>query len=62
MNLWVAMMICDSQVTIDGPAATGKTTVGKIVAVQLGLMFLDTGVMYRAATKVLLDANIDLKD
>ena len=55
-------MICDSQVTIDGPAATGKTTVGKIVADQLGWRFLDTGVMYRAATKVLLDANIDLKD
>ena len=52
-------MIYDSQVTIDGPAATGKTTVGKIVADQLGWIFLDTGVMYRAATKVLLEANID---
>lgn len=58
----MAMMIYDSQVTIDGPAATGKTTVGKIVADQLGWIFLDTGVMYRAATKVLLEANIDLKD
>ena len=62
MNLWLDMMIYDSQVTIDGPAATGKTTVGKIVADQLGWRFLDTGVMYRAATKVLLEANIDLKD
>ena len=50
------------QITIDGPAATGKTTVGKIVADQIGWRFLDTGLMYRAGTKVLLDSNVDLKN
>ena len=52
----------DFQVTIDGPAATGKTTVGKLVADKLGVRFLDTGIMYRAATKILLDADVDLEN
>jgi len=56
------MMSYDSQITIDGPAATGKTTVGKIVADKIGWKFLDTGVMYRAATKVLLESDIDFKN
>ena len=62
MNLRLVMMSYDSQITIDGPAATGKTTVGKIVADKIGWKFLDTGVMYRAATKVLLESDIDFKN
>ena len=34
-------------VTIDGPAGAGKSTVARLVAEQLGYMFLDTGAMYR---------------
>lgn len=37
-----------STVAIDGPAASGKTAVGRLVAKLLGFRFLDTGVMYRA--------------
>lgn len=37
-------------VAIDGPVASGKTTVGTCVATRLGYAFLDTGIMYRAAT------------
>ena len=37
-------------VTIDGPAGAGKSTVARKVAERLGLRFLDTGAMYRAAT------------
>lgn len=37
-------------IAIDGPVASGKTTVGKALAVQLNYRFLDTGVMYRAVT------------
>lgn len=37
-------------VAIDGPVASGKTSVGQIAARQLGLRFLDTGIMYRALT------------
>ena len=40
------------QIAIDGPASSGKSTVAKIVARKLGLIYLDTGAMYRAATFV----------
>lgn len=42
-------------VTIDGPAGTGKSSVAREVAHRLGLDFLDTGAMYRAAAVVALD-------
>ena len=38
-----------SQIAMDGTAASGKTTVGKIVAEKLGYLFFDTGIMYRVA-------------
>ena len=38
-----------NQIAIDGTAASGKTTVGKILAKKLGYMFFDTGIMYRVA-------------
>ena len=37
-------------IAIDGPASAGKSTVAKIVAQQLGYVYLDTGAMYRAVT------------
>ena len=46
-------------VAIDGPAASGKTTVGKIVASRLGARFLDTGLMYRAVAVAALDRGVD---
>lgn len=39
-----------SLIAIDGPAATGKSTVGRMLAGRLGYRFLDTGLMYRAFT------------
>lgn len=42
-------------ITIDGPAGTGKSTVAQRLAVRLGLDFLDTGAMYRAATAIAID-------
>lgn len=47
-------------ITIDGPAGTGKSSVARALAKQLGLEFLDTGAMYRAAAAVALDAGISL--
>jgi CMP/dCMP kinase len=49
-------------VTIDGPAGTGKSTVAHLLAKRLGLEFLDTGAMYRAAALEALDRGIDLSD
>jgi cytidylate kinase len=49
-------------VTIDGPAGTGKSTVARELAARLGLEFLDTGAMYRAATALALDEGVALED
>ncbi|KXT77061.1 Cytidylate kinase [Streptococcus sp. DD10] len=50
------------QIAIDGPASSGKSTVAKIVAKELGYTYLDTGAMYRAATYLALNNEIDLDD
>ncbi len=49
-------------VTIDGPSGTGKTTVARKVAEQLGFVYFDTGAMYRAVTYKVLQNQISLKD
>ena len=45
-------------IPIDGPVASGKTTVGRMLARKLGITFLDTGIMYRAVTWLALNKNI----
>lgn len=45
-------------ITIDGPAGTGKSTVAHLLAKKLGLEFLDTGAMYRAAALIALEQGI----
>ena len=47
-------------IAIDGPAASGKGTLGKRLARHYGYRHLDTGVIYRAVAKALLDAGADL--
>ena len=49
-------------ITIDGPAGTGKSSVARIVAEQLGFDFLDTGAMYRAVGLEALRRNANLDD
>lgn len=49
-------------VSIDGPAASGKTTIGKKIADWLGYLFFDTGVMYRAVTWLALDQQVSIDD
>jgi cytidylate kinase len=49
-------------VTIDGPAASGKSTVARLLAERMGAVFLDTGAMYRAVTWAALKAGKDLTD
>jgi len=49
-------------VTIDGPAASGKSTTARIVAKRLGWLYLDTGAMYRALTVKVLQEHIALDD
>lgn len=49
-------------VAIDGPAGAGKSSTAKAVAKALGIAFLDTGAMYRAATWRALKHGVDLED
>ena len=49
-------------IAIDGPAASGKTAVGTLLARRLGYRFLDTGIMYRAVTLAAVERGIDLQD
>lgn len=49
-------------ITLDGPAASGKSTLGERLAESLDFMYLDTGVMYRAVTFAVLKKNVDVND
>jgi cytidylate kinase len=51
-----------SIIAIDGPAASGKSTIGKRLADALGYMFFDTGVMYRAITWLTLQRGLNVSD
>lgn len=51
-----------SIIALDGPAASGKSTLGRNLARRLGYTFFDTGVMYRAITWLALNRDMDLHD
>lgn len=51
-----------SIIAIDGPAASGKSSIGKKLADGLGYMFFDSGVMYRAITWIALERHIAITD
>jgi cytidylate kinase len=48
------------QIAIDGPAASGKTTVARATARRLGILYLDTGAMYRALAYLALRSGTDV--
>ena len=49
-------------IAIDGPAASGKSTIGQLLAERLGYLYLDTGCMYRAVTLAALQQGINVGD
>jgi cytidylate kinase len=49
-------------IAIDGPSGAGKSTLGKMLAKKLGLLYLDTGAMYRAVGLGAIRAGVDLED
>ena len=49
------------KIAIDGPAGAGKSTIAKIVAKELGFIYIDTGAMYRAVALKAIRNNIDTK-
>ena len=48
-------------IAIDGPAGAGKSTIAKIVAKKLGIIYLDTGAMYRALAYYALQKKVDVE-
>ena len=51
-----------SIIAIDGPAASGKSTVGEAVSQRLGFLYFDTGAMYRAVTQAALARGVPTSD
>ena len=49
-------------IAIDGPAASGKSTLGSLLAKELGYLYFDTGVMYRAVTLAVIRVGLDVDD
>ena len=49
-------------IAMDGPVASGKTAVGRLVAQMLGCRFLDTGIMYRAITWAAIETGVNVND
>jgi cytidylate kinase len=54
--------MADLIITIDGPAASGKSTVARMLAERLDASFLDTGAMYRAVTLAAMQAGVNMSD
>jgi cytidylate kinase len=54
--------VTHTAIAIDGPAASGKSTVAGILAERLGYLYLDTGVMYRAVAWAALERGIPIED
>lgn len=49
-------------IAIDGPAGAGKSSISKVVANELGYLYIDTGAMYRGVTWAVLDSHVDVKN
>ena len=49
-------------IAIDGPAEAGKSSISKVVANELGYLYIDTGAMYRGVTWAVLDSHVDVNN
>ncbi len=50
------------RIAIDGPAGSGKSTIGEQLARRLGYLYIDTGAMYRAVAWLALQEGVDIND
>ena len=49
-------------IAIDGPSGSGKSTLGRMLARELGLLYIDTGSMYRAVALAVIESAVNEKD
>ena len=49
-------------IAVDGPAGAGKSSISKVVANELGYLYIDTGAMYRGVTWAVLDSHVDVNN
>ncbi|MBV9959109.1 MAG: (d)CMP kinase [Acidobacteria bacterium] len=49
-------------IAVDGPSGAGKSTLGRMLARELGLLYLDTGAMYRAAALAVMRSGVSTRD
>jgi cytidylate kinase len=61
-NLDRKKMDLPTTIAIDGPAASGKSTLGSLLAKELNYLYFDTGVMYRAVTLAVIRAGLEIDD
>jgi len=61
-NLDRKKMDLPTTIAIDGPAASGKSTLGSLLAKELNYLYFDTGVMYRAVTLAVIRAGLAIDD
>lgn len=57
----MVVMEAPTIITLDGPAASGKSSVARSLACTLGIPFVSSGLFYRAATLLVLDCEVDLR-
>lgn len=55
-------MVVPQTIALDGPAGSGKTTVGNMLAEQMGYTFVDSGQLYRAVARQMLFHGVDASD
>lgn len=55
-------MCMPNVIAIDGPSASGKSTLAKLLADHLGYLYFDTGIMYRAVTLAAMEAGVNIGD
>ena len=55
-------MVKNYSIAIDGPSASGKSTVAKLIAKKLNFTYIDTGAMYRAFTLAVIESGLDPKN
>jgi len=49
-------------IAIDGPSGAGKSTLGRLLARELGLLYIDTGSMYRAVALAVIESTVNETD